>query len=155
MSCKLIPEAHITKLMAYAMSLVGTEHEVHVWYNGAWHRVDYEIVDDIGQVLIDENYRSVNANYETHYEPPQYKYPYTFQPKRVLTPVEAIKACDAYTYQWCDKEYEQTYAHAIAKAIYLMASFRLPGYEEATWIYGEDDADELGAPDSVTEETLT
>lgn len=154
MSCKILPIEHYNQMLAYAMSLVGTSHHVRAWHNGEWHSVDFETVDQIGQTLMDENYRSVNANYHTHYKPPRYKYPYTFAPKRVLTPVEALKACDAYTYQWCDSEYEKTFAHAIAKAIYLMASFNLPGYEEATWIYGEDVPSELGDPD-LTEEDLT
>jgi hypothetical protein len=99
------------------------------WYyhNNQGH---YKNPTDIGQILMNQNYRSVNHRYsETEPTPRFHNYA-----KKDYTPVEILKACDSYSYQSCETEdWDQTEAFAILQAIRSTAIGNLPGYEKAQW----------------------
>ena len=86
---------------------------------------------EVGQILVDENYRSVNYRYSENGEPEEFAPDYTV---RTLSPVEVIKACDCYLYQSCETpDWKETEAYAIVRMIRERAIRRLPGYEKAEW----------------------
>ena len=102
------------------------------YFNGEWLALkSNEKV--IGQKLVDENYRSVNYRYSDNTEP------HVFQKKHVLpSQVEIIKLCACYDYQSCETDdWEKTEAHAIMTGLRELAITSLPGYEEATWGWGQ------------------
>lgn len=88
-------------------------------------------VDDIGQMLLDQNYRSVNFRYNESETAPKYVFRhYT----RAMSPVQIIKACNCYDYQACETDdYGQTEAAELVRKIRNDAICNLPGYDDAEW----------------------
>ena len=87
-------------------------------------------IQEIGQKLVDENYRSVNCRYDEN-APPDI---FCNAPLRAYTVVEVIKACQCYEYQSCETEdWEETEAYAIVQALGARAIRMLPGYDAAQW----------------------
>ena len=85
---------------------------------------------EIGQKLVDENYRSINYRYSEKSKPHEYK------PKHLapLSSIEIIKLCNCYSYQTCETDdWRQTEAWEIMHTLRSMATRALPGYEEARW----------------------
>ena len=85
----------------------------------------------IGQVLTDENARSVAHRYSE----PAEEIAFSFNPfGPVPSAVETIKLCNCYRYQACETDdYEQTEAAAFINALRELAIACLPGYEAAPW----------------------
>ncbi len=85
----------------------------------------------LGQILLTENYRSVNNRYREDDKAPAYDFqPYTAH----LSAVTIIKLCDCFHYQACETDdYENTEAWRIVNAIRECAIDRLPGYDAAPW----------------------
>lgn len=98
--------------------------------------------DGFGQMLWDQNIRSVKARYPN--EPSdtlpgpvgedfEYKHRLTLHTPR-LDPVSVIKASQCYDYQSCETDdYRNTPAGCAVEAIKARAIRSLPGYEEAPW----------------------
>lgn len=86
---------------------------------------------EVGQKLIDENYRSINYRYTETYAPHQYIH----RPlNKRYEPVEIIKLCNCYRYQCCETDdWEDSEAYAIMDALKERAIFSLPGYDDAKW----------------------
>jgi hypothetical protein len=88
-------------------------------------------LDKIGQILLDENQRSVNYRYDTNEPAPVFKW---VPDPKVYTPVEIIKLVNCLDYQSCETDnWEITEAHTILEAIKERAIHLLPGYDEAEW----------------------
>jgi len=86
---------------------------------------------EIGQELLHQNYRSVNARYNESTLTPVYK---GGSLNRRLSPIEIIKLCHSYNYQSCETgDWEDTEAYAISKAIEGIMVRRIEGYHEAQW----------------------
>lgn len=84
----------------------------------------------IGQILTDENYRSVNYRYDTETLAPIYLYHRT----QAFAPVVILKLLACYDYQACETpDYERSIACKIANEIRKNAVTFLPGYEDAPW----------------------
>jgi hypothetical protein len=84
---------------------------------------------EVGQILVDQNFRSVNYHYEEDYPVREYV---ADPPAVTLSPVAILKACDCYDYQACETpDYWETEAFAIVRAIRNRAIRLLPGYDEA------------------------
>ena len=86
---------------------------------------------EIGQKLVDENYRSVNYRYDESEEP----HDFVSTPiAKQLGPVDYIKACHCYMYQACETpDWEDTEAYAIVNALLKRSITNLPGYDDAAW----------------------
>ena len=92
----------------------------------------YDNLDMIGQILVNQNYRSVNHRYNDMEIPPEYHW--ERYPLSKLSAVQVIKACDCYAYQACEvDDWETTEAHKIIDTIRERAIDELPGMEEAEW----------------------
>ena len=85
----------------------------------------------IGQILVDENYKSINYRYEEDEE--HYKYKFNLSLKN-YSPVQIIKACDCYDYQACETpDYDKSVAYKLIDTIRARAINSLDGYEKAEW----------------------
>lgn len=86
--------------------------------------------DATGQILMDENYKSVNHRYGKDEKPPKYEYSVPDE----CSSVQIIKACHCYDYQACETdEYEGSEAQKIIKGIVYYESHNIPGYDKAQW----------------------
>jgi len=129
MSAFIVGDKHITA-MIQTLSPRYPGDGVSYYWNGESHPVNGKS-RQIGQVLVDENYRSVNSRYSESGEPRTFKYDYSVHSK---TPVEIIKACHCYRYQACEtKDWDKSEAAAIVNLIEGRATRDLPGYEDAEW----------------------
>lgn len=92
----------------------------------------------IGQLLLDENVRSVNARYKEDTFPDAYAAPGKGDPVigtlRTVDPVQALKLCGCVDYQSCETDdWHTTDAYWMLNTIRDEAIRALPGYNEANW----------------------
>lgn len=82
---------------------------------GGAELVDQRAADLLGQLLWDENYRSVNYRYTESEPTPDYRATLI---DADLSPVAVLKAIDCYEYQTCESpDWDQTRAHAFVTAL--------------------------------------
>ena len=130
MSAFLVNDLHIDALLTYAQRAKWVRPSYYC--HNEKQVTFFDNLDSIGQTLVDQNFRSVNHRYSTEAEITNYYFtPYS----RLLSPVEAIKACDCYNYQACDTgdEYWKSEAHEIIDTIRERAIDELPGMDDAAW----------------------
>lgn len=128
MSAFILGNEHITVILQAATPRYPGDSVSYYW-NGEPHYVNGSI-QDVGQRLVDENYRSVNYRYDEG----EGAHSFRLVPTRSRKPVEIIKACDSYIYQTCEcPDFEETEAFAIVQMLRNRAINALPGYEEADW----------------------
>ncbi len=107
---------------------------VYVYWNNESKRIHNHDTSVAAQVLVDENYRSVNYRsglygHET-VESHTYSDPYV----EPLELIQIIKLCNCYAYQSCETDdWKETEAYAICDALKETAIRALPGYENAEW----------------------
>jgi hypothetical protein len=96
--------------------------------------------DRIGQMLWDENHRSVNYRYKEAMLPPSYKFEpcSTFENKDgskvKLDNIALCKLIDCYEYQTCEhKEWATSEACSFCNALRKRLVMRTDGYEDAPW----------------------
>lgn len=146
MSAWMCSEAHFNALLTYAVAMDVTFQDPRSNHTA----ITLETASAIGQVLIDENARSLLSRYRDPVE--ENTWAYTFQPfPHVLTRGEAVCALGCLDYQSCESDdYRTTLAAVIVKAIWAAAgdltSEQLKGqdrleYEACPW--GIDDADQF------------
>ena len=125
MSAFVVSHDHIDAL---AFNSGAMTREGYFW-KGEWHKLTNW--QEVGEILLAENVRSVNYRYSGQIEAEPYKFVY---PSRRYTPVEIIRACDGYMYQACETpDWKQTQAYAIIHLIRERAIHRLDGYDAAQW----------------------
>ena len=91
------------------------------YFNGEWHYM-IDNLQEIGQKLVDENYRSVNFRYSD--DTPSRKFVYTFTDE--YTPAQIIQLCNCYDYQSCETpDWKEAEAYAIYNALRERAISRL------------------------------
>lgn len=94
---------------------------------------DLDHLTKMAQILVDENYRSVNFRYNENTKPHKIEYSpvAAFQE---LPPVNVLKACNCYDYQSCEtQDYHESEAFQIIEAARTIAIHNLPGYDQAPW----------------------
>lgn len=103
---------------------------------------DCEQAQRVGQMLWDENIKSVQARYprDAVAKLPGtvdcgYEYPKQGEPRfDIFDPVQVIKACDCFDYQSCEHEgWVTSEAKAYIDALRHHAWSALPGYDGAAW----------------------
>ena len=156
MSAFVVNADHITALIAVAMhgpanyhaprsesAFSGrfTWHAFNITVAGNWEqlRLDLNSADAIGQMLWEENRKSVAHRYRpsaalaealTEAEEP---YHYR-RPPKAPTIAGALKAIRCLEYQSCEHpEWEQSAAHAFCENLRLRLCEALPGYDDAPW----------------------
>lgn len=89
-----------------------------------------------GQVLVDQNFASVNFRYQESGKPFLYEYALHKEFSN-MKPVEILKLCDCYDYQSCETDsYDRTLAANLIHFIRKKVIAALPGYEDAPWGLG-------------------
>lgn len=123
MSAEIVSNQHITALLSGVFNRYRGDSASY-----RWNDETRSLLTDkqrLGQVLLDQNYRSVNSRYG---ENNSGRYTYE-SPGRPFSPVEIIRLCDGYTYQSCETgDLDETEAGAIIQAIRERAIKALPGY---------------------------
>ena len=130
MSAFVVSQTHIDALLTFAQRPQYDSPASYYKENGTTVTF-YDNLNAIGQILLDENVRSVNFRYEEQTDSPSYLYhPY----RGNLTPVQIIKACDCLNYQSCETDdWKNTEAHLILDTIRERAINELPGMDAAEW----------------------
>jgi hypothetical protein len=131
MSAYMVSENHLHALVNYAV-------REHLDYRVAGRsvRVAPENAEEIGQILSDENYRSVHHRYHDRAAdyfgtPPTYKFRSV---AKLPGAVAMLKLCDCYAYQACETDdWEDSVACKLVAAIRDHASRKVPGYDAAPW----------------------
>jgi hypothetical protein len=87
----------------------------------------------VGQMLLDQNARSVNDRYR---EDNAYVYAYA-RPQHTWLPVHVLGAISCYEYQACESpDWRDTEAKAFCDALRDKMIHRLPGYDAGPWAIG-------------------
>lgn len=100
--------------------------------------------NSIGQMLVNENYRSVNYRYGETKQPPNYTFTpvFSYEPRysrgtgiRVtLTPVALLKLLDSYEYQTCEtNDFEKSDAYKFCRSLRSALITQLNNYEDSPW----------------------
>lgn len=87
---------------------------------------------ELGQILVSENVRSVNARYNETSTPEPYVYrSVSFDS---ISAVNVLKSVQCLNYQSCETDdWETTLAYKICKGLESAAIAHLPGYRDAEW----------------------
>jgi hypothetical protein len=126
MSAFIVTDTHINALVRYA-----SRHKITVAYGNPTMRLNVSAHEqEVAQLLIDENIKSVNYRYsETETGFIEYD-----RGAPILSAIEAIKAAQCLRYQSCEhSDYEDSIAFKLIEAIISDAIPRLEGYESASW----------------------
>lgn len=126
MSAFIVTDTHINALVRYA-----SRHKITVAYGNPTMRLNVSAHEqEVAQLLIDENIKSVNYRY-SEAETSLIEYD---RGAPILSAIEAIKAAQCLRYQSCEhSDYEESIAFKLIEAIISDAIPRLEGYESANW----------------------
>jgi hypothetical protein len=126
--------------------MVGREHIwaiINAHYDYGYDGFDYDAAAKLGQMLWDENKRSVQYRYpdcEGNDLPGPVDCDFVYgkheigMGKRAYTPVEILKACQCLNYQSCEHPaWEESQAYRLLESVKSYAIGKLPGYKEAPW----------------------
>jgi len=136
MSAWIVSKKHIDALVTWA-----TDNNIVAIHKGALHPISGDL-DDIGQSLWNENFKSVNYRYDEKRKTPQYK----FVRNRVSDMV-IFKNIGCYDYQTCEHAgYKNSFAFAFVEAVMKkldekgynhsrieMITYLSNQYEKASW----------------------
>jgi len=120
MSAYIVPTQQIDEIVAeyYVSSSKSDEEKT-------------KILSEIGQILLNENYISVNCRYREKAKAPTY---YFRNPVKKQRPIQLLKFCSNLRYQSCETEtYEESKAYKILNEIVYGLITRLEGFDEAKW----------------------
>ena len=126
MSAFTVTNTHINALVRYA-----SRHKISVFYGNPTMRLNVsEQEQEVAQLLLDENIKSVNYRYsETETGFIEYD-----RGAPIISAIQAIKAAQCLRYQSCEHPtYEGSIAQLLVEAIISDAIPRLEGYNEAQW----------------------
>jgi len=124
MSAFIVSDETITAMLQIA------SYSDECYYWNEEHRLIGGRTTEIGQKLLDENYRAVNYKYSEDSEPHKYQHASI----RHYEPVEIIVLCNCYRCRGDGTEdWEQSEAFAIWTALREKAIRKLPGYDAAAW----------------------
>lgn len=133
MSAFIVSDKHINAILEYKRQ---DPLEKYLYANG--NELNIHNPDHItlaAQILLYENYRSINTLYGENEAP--HKIVWTPTGLK-LSPVEALKLCQCYLYQIGENEdYRSSAAAQIIDQIMATAITNLPGYNDAKWAIGD------------------
>jgi hypothetical protein len=127
MSAFIVSEEHIQSIVR------GISQQDHFSY---YHKGRISVNTDlelnrIGQLLVNQNFKSVNVRYNSNQKPEQFMIKH-FGKKR--SAIQLIKACDCLEYQSCETDdYYQSEAYRIIDTARRRFIRTIPEYEDADW----------------------
>ena len=125
MSAFICSDEHFNVLVNYAVT-----HKAGYYWEGNNSRVDItrENASRIGQILLDENHRSVNYRYNE--TTPSHAFKFKLIGPTQYKAVDILKAINCLDYQSCENDdWSTTHAWAILDGLKDCAIRNLPGYE--------------------------
>jgi len=127
MSAFIVNNEHIHALVTAAKQ----SRDFRFYYKENLYYVnDLKECDFIGQMLLNENYRSVNFRYSEEIKAPNYEFEYSIG----FSPIEIIKACHCFNYQSCETDdYYDSLSYKFIKTLIETMIMILPGYNNADW----------------------
>ncbi len=151
MSAFVVDKAHINALVNAGLGLA--RRNPLTWYhNEEHHRLNDGNADQVGQMLLDENIKSVGHRYE-HCEVTALpgrvdaEYLIPFKHKLSYNPLPAVtmfSLINCYRYQCCETdEWETSEAFAFCHQLEGQLIRNLPGYDDAPWEWAEWPKDNL------------
>ena len=133
MSAFMVSTDHIDVLVRAAANVGRKYGGTFSWYHDdAVHSLGETSYNDVGRMLLEENYRSLQARYPAD---PGDLPEYTFK-RLVKLPdtVGVLKLISCYEYQTCEHDgWESSSAHAFCDCLRNSLIGELPGYAEAAW----------------------
>ena len=134
MSAFIVSKRHID----YLVTFVATRGYTNIYHNGE-HK-EYTATE-IGTILTEANYKSVNHRYSEDVDTPTYTH--RVCANGPINAAQVIKAARCFEYQSCEyPEYKESLAKAIIEKIISMAIDKLPGYSDLEWDLPEWTADD-------------
>lgn len=124
MSAYVVTDEHIAAILQASSPQYPGDSFSYYWND------EQHCTKNLGQILLNENYRSVNFRYSKNDSP------HEFQPKAIqqYKPVEILSLIAGYEYQACETDdWRETEAFAIVDALKHRAIKRLDGYEKDPW----------------------
>jgi len=119
MSAWVVSKNHINQIMAFAKNT-----------NFAFHH-NNQTPTEIGQILWDENLRSVNHRYPTHQQKAQ---KFTFRSAASVSVVQFLKHLDCLQYQSCETDnYHERPAYTLLERLRKHGISKIVGYDDAEW----------------------
>jgi len=127
MSAYIVSDKHISAILTSVKDREYNESKSYYWNHERIYFVEH--LKEIGQKLLDENYKSVNARYNKDNKPHTFR----FLPVK-MEPIEVVRLCHGYNYQACEHDgWETSEAKEISRQIEHYAIKDVPGYQEAPW----------------------
>lgn len=147
MSAYMVDRDHIRYLVDASLHLDTGRGGFYWFFAGEWRSIqagDYERAAQIGQLLWDENRRSIEHRYPDTLEdwsnaPGPIDESFVYDEHKPLwhhafQAIQVVKACHCYAYQACEHpEWKESEAKAWIAALEAVAVRNLPGYEQAEW----------------------
>jgi hypothetical protein len=124
----------------------GYDATLRVFWGGEWHNFSrYENADELGQILHDQNVRSVNYRYDEATPTERYRYSgegiAQYLGGSVIPWGAVFGACHCYQYQSCETgDYYETLAHAITQAIVRKVCNIIAEQDGSPWGWSREDA---------------
>ena len=116
MSCFIVSKKHIDSMVSKTDRATTREQKT---------------LNKLGQILWDENRKSVSHRYSEQTDFDTYKYE---SPEKELTPIEVIKLCHCYNYQSCEHpKWEGSKAQNLSQNIEDNCIYLIEGYDNAKW----------------------
>jgi hypothetical protein len=149
-SAFVVSRKHIAYLVEAATSVRlangGHDRSLYWYHNGGSHNLrclEPERSAEVGQMLWDENIKSICARYPDCVGHPDrmpgplnetFRYERHIHLPMSIDPVQVIKACNCYEYQSCEHEgWTTSEAKTFIDALRRKAINALPGYDDADW----------------------
>lgn len=118
----------------------GLNHENGTYQRASLYCSDHTQATRVGQMLLDENVKSVSYRYEKDGEygplPGATERVFNLGPSREqdFSPPQVMKACDCYSYHSCEHpSWHDSEAKAYVTQLFHEAATRVDGYDAAVW----------------------
>ncbi len=137
MSAYIVDHSTLHAILTWARNLrISVKHPDG---DGRWVGLNDLDPSEVGQLLMNENYRSVNYRYREKDVPPPYGFREVISIKRggqnhILTAIDIIKVCNCLEYQSCEHDgWDKSWAKAFLDRVVENSLHKLPGYDAAPW----------------------
>jgi len=120
---------------------------VKTQFGRTYRQLNRRTAETVGQLLLDENVRSVNYRYD---EGETYIYKHDKPVHTNWSPVEVLSAIACYEYQACETpEWQYSEARTFCDALRSALVAKLPGYDKAPWGIGPETLPAAKQPSST------
>lgn len=142
MSAFVVDKRHISAILDGA-NLAGLRYRSNFswYYQGERHYLRPENINETGQMLLDENIKSVSYRYEDSSltnlpgrVDAEYVIPYRHTQQKQFSIIQYIKFVNCLDYQSCEHpDYKDSEAKCFMDALRESLVMCVPGYEESKW----------------------